>query len=141
MSTAAVSASPLSSGVQSFIEQRDAGLKQLGKALQAGDLATAQLAFQAIQSLSQNNSAANGNSFKVAGRQQDFAAIGQTLQSGDLAGAQQALVQLRKSVQPQRNVDPPPATVVNLGGPSSGKSAAPSSTGSQSAATSSTGSA
>src|ERR1700685_4230208 len=99
MSTAAVSSNSLPPGVQSFLQQRDADLKQLGQALQSGDLAGAQQAFTAIQALSQNNTSANGNSFKVSQRQQDFNAIGQALAAGDLGGAQQAFADLKATVQ------------------------------------------
>lgn len=128
MSTAAVSSSSLPSGVQSFLQQRDADLKQLGTALEAGNLAGAQQAFNAILSLSQNNPSANGNSFKVTQRQQDFSAIGQALAAGDLAGAQQAFAALRATVQHHRPTDPPGPAAVNLSG--GGALAAPAASGS-----------
>jgi hypothetical protein len=130
MSTAAVSSNSLPPGVQSFLQQRDADLKQLGQALQSGDLAGAQQAFTAIQALSQNNTSANGNSFKVSQRQQDFNAIGQALAAGDLGGAQQAFADLKATVQHGGGpaIDPP-AAVVNLSG-ASAASGSGSSTGS-----------
>ena len=133
MSTAAVSSNSLPPGVQSFLQQRDADLKQLGQALQSGDLAGAQQAFTAIQALSQNNTSANGNSFKVSQRQQDFNAIGQALAAGDLGGAQQAFADLKATVQHRGPVTDPPASVVNLSGAgTSAASGSGSSTGSSS---------
>ena len=132
MSTAAVSSNSLPPGVQSFLQQRDADLKQLGTALQSGDLAGAQQAFAAVQALSQNNASANGNSFKVSQRQQDFNAIGQALAAGDLGGAQQAFADLKATVQHRGPVTDPPATVVNLSG---GGASAASGTGSSAGST------
>lgn len=132
MSTAAVSSNSLPPGVQSFLQQRDADLKQLGTALQSGDLAGAQQAYAAIQALSQNNASANGNSFKVSQRQQDFNAIGQALAAGDLGGAQQAFADLKATVQHRGPVTDPPATVVNL---SSGGASAASGSGSATGST------
>lgn len=130
MSTAAVSSNSLPPGVQSFLQQRDADLKQLGTALQAGDLAGAQQAFAAVQALSQNNASANGNSFKVSQRQQDFNAIGQALAAGDLGGAQQAFADLKATVQHRGPVTDPPASVVNLSNGATAASGSGSSTGS-----------
>ncbi len=113
MSTAAVTSSSIQ---QQFFNQRDSELKQLGQALQSGNLTAATQAFSAIQNLGQT--VTGGNEFRVSQRQQDFNAVGVALQNGDLAGAQQAFEQLRSTVGPQRGaVDPPngtSATVVNL---------------------------
>jgi hypothetical protein len=128
MSTAAVSSTSTFQQLQGFYQQRTADLKQLGQALQSGDLAGAQKAFTALQNLSQSGPLSNSNTFSKTQRQTDFAAIGQALQSGDLAGAQQAFAQLQSTFSfknNQRVLDPGPAVVVNISAP-------PASTGSAS---------
>jgi hypothetical protein len=95
-------------------------VQQLGQALQSGDLAGAQSAFNAIQTLGQSGPFANSEPFRNTQREQDFAAIGQALQSGDLAGAQQAFAALQSSFHSQgQPANAPtssgPAVVVNLG--------------------------
>jgi hypothetical protein len=146
MSTAAVSSSSTSSiyqQLQSYFQQRQSDLQQLGQSLQSGDLAGAQQEFSALQTLGQSGPFANGNDFKNSQRQQDFNAIGQALQSGDLAGAQQAFAQLASTFQPQQQPQSnasQPAVVVNLSGllssssSSSASSSTPSSTSTSSAA-------
>lgn len=146
MSTAAVSTSSIYQELQTYFQARNSDLKQLGQALQSGDLAGAQQEFSAIQNLGQNGPFANGNAFKVSQREQDFAAIGQALQAGDLAGAQQAFAQLESTFHHQRSVEPQPAIVVNLSvastaAPTPTAAPAPSSSASQPPAASSTGSA
>jgi hypothetical protein len=135
MSTAAVSSISTFHQLQAFYQQRTADLKQLGQALQSGDLAGAQQAFGTLQTLSQSGPLSSSNTFSKSQRQQDFAAIGQALQSGDLAGAQQAFAQLQSTFSfnhRQRVLDPGPAVTVNISAPpasaSSGTSSSASST-------------
>jgi hypothetical protein len=125
MSTAAVSSSSIYQELQSYFQQRQGDLQQLGKALQSGDLAGAQQEFSAIQTLAQSGPFAQGNAFKVSQRQQDFAAVGQALQSGDLAGAQQAFAQLQATFNHQFRVDPQTPSVPTTGGPASPSGGAP----------------
>jgi hypothetical protein len=134
MSTAAVSSNSLYQQLQTFYQQRQADLKQLGQALQSGDLAGAQQAFNAIQTLGQSGPFANADPFSNKQRDQDFAAVGQALQAGDLAGAQQAFATLQSTFHNRSQVANPsssygPAVVVNLGGANSSaaSAAAPSS--------------
>ena len=148
MSTAAVSTTSIYQELQTYFQARNSDLKQLGQALQSGDLAGAQQEFSAIQNLGQSGPFANGNEFQANQRQQDFNAIGQALQAGDLAGAQQAFAQLTSTtLQHHRSSEAPPSVVVNLSLASTATSAptaapAPSSTSaSQPTAASSTGSA
>jgi hypothetical protein len=114
MSTAAVSTTSIYQELQTYFQARSSDLKQLGQALQSGDLAGAQQEFSAIQNLGQGGPFANGNAFKVSQREQDFAAIGQALQAGDLAGAQQAFAQLKGIHHHQHSVEPQQPIVVNL---------------------------
>lgn len=88
-----------------YFHQRGIDLQQLRQDLQSGNLTAAQQDFNAIQTLAQTGPFANGNSFEVSQRQQDFAAVGQALQSGDLAAAQQALTQLWNTF-PKHRLDP-----------------------------------
>ena len=97
MSTSAVSASSIGSGLQTYFQARNADLEKLGKALASGDLDAAKQEMSAIQTLGQSGPFANGAPFKIAQREQDFEAIGQALQSGDLAGAQKAFAQLKST--------------------------------------------
>jgi hypothetical protein len=151
MSTTAVSSNSLYQQLQSFYQQRQADVKQLGQALKSGDLAGAQQAFNALQTLGQSGPFANADPFSNNQREQDFVAIGQALQSGDLAGAQQAFSALQSSFH-NRNQETNasnsygPAVVVNLGGtnsnsePSGNASAArPAASGASSAGPSSSG--
>jgi hypothetical protein len=114
MSTAAVSTTSIYQELQTYFQARNSDLKQLGQALQSGDLATAQQEFSAIQNLGQGGPFANGNEFKSNQRQQDFNAIGQALQAGDLAGAQQAFAQLKGIFHHQHSVEPQEPILVNL---------------------------
>jgi hypothetical protein len=112
-----------------FFQTRQSDVKQLGEALQSGDLAGAELEFGSIQTLAQSGPL-DGKAFSVVQREQDFTAIGRALQSGDLAGAQQAFAQLESTFKPnevsvdqssanqnaanQSAPDPGPATVLSV---------------------------
>jgi len=93
-SAAADNASSIYQQLRAYRQQRLADLAQLGQALQSGDLAGAQSAFDALTALGQTGPNKNGQVFSRADRAQDFQAIGQALQSGDLAGAQSAFANL-----------------------------------------------
>jgi hypothetical protein len=93
-SAAAGSASSIYQQLQAYRQQRLADLAQLGQALQSGDLAGAQSAFNALTALGQTGPNRNGQVFSRVDRAQDFQAIGQALQSGDLAGAKSAFANL-----------------------------------------------
>jgi hypothetical protein len=116
MSTAAVSTNPLQQDLQTYFQDRQTDLQQLGQALTAGDVSGAQQDYDAIQTLAQNGPLTGGEAFAVNQREQDFTSIGQSLQSGDLAGAQQAFAALQSTFTSHRVFDPPatggPAPVV-----------------------------
>jgi hypothetical protein len=95
MSTAAVSSSSIFQELQSFYQNRQSDLKQLGGALQSGDLNGAQQAFNALAALGQDGPFANSEPFSKSNRAQAFEAVGQALQAGDLAGAQAAFATLK----------------------------------------------
>jgi hypothetical protein len=120
MSTAAVSSDSLYQQLQSFYQQRQSDVQQLGQALQSGNLASAQQAFNAIQTLGQSGPFASGDPFRNSTRESDFSAIGQALQSGDLAGAQTAFAALQSTFHQSQSANTSdstgPAVVVNLGG-------------------------
>src|ERR1700722_3480562 len=145
MSTAAVSSSSIYQELQAYFQQRGSDQQTLGKALSAGDLAGAQQAFTAIQSLGQDGPFASGDAYKASQRQQDFAAVGQALQAGDLQGAQQAFAALQatfqRAPQPQQQQpnDQTPAVVVNLSVPSTAASGSSAASSSSSGAGSGTG--
>ena len=90
MLTAAVSSPSIYQELQSFFQSRQTDVKQLGSALQSGNLAAAQ----------------------------SFEAIGTALQAGDLAGAQAAFAALKSNIQKNSAAAPQdnPATIVNLSG-------------------------
>ena len=114
MSTAAVSGSSIFQELQTFYQTRQADLKQLGSALQSGDLNGAQQTYNALAALGQGGPFANSEPFTTS-RGKDFEAIGQALQSGDLAGAQAAFAALTgKQKNAATSSQATPATVVNL---------------------------
>jgi hypothetical protein len=96
MATTPVSLNSVQSDYQSYYAARNSDLKQLGQALQSGDLSAAQQDFQAIQDLGQSGPF-GGDAFKMSGREKAFDAIGQALQSGDLQDAQAAYGHLMNS--------------------------------------------
>src|SRR5271169_6776687 len=111
MSAAAVSGLSILQELQGFYQTRQTDLKQLGSALQSGDLNGAQQAYSALAALGQNGPFANSEPFSNSGRAQVFQAIGQALQSGDLAGAQAAFVTLTSRNNSATSTKPTPAAV------------------------------
>ena len=97
MTIAAVSSLSIFQELQSFYQSRLADLKQLGSALQGGDLNGAQQAYNTLAALGQSGPFANSEPFSKSSRAQAFDAIGQALQAGDLAGAQAAFATLTGS--------------------------------------------
>ena len=91
MSTAAVSSGSIYQELQSYFQQRNTDVSQLGQDLTSGNLANAQQDFATLTGLGQGGPFANGDAFGAgSAREQDFTAIGQALQSGNLSAAQQA---------------------------------------------------
>jgi hypothetical protein len=96
---------------QASIQQRKQDFSQLASALQSGDLAGAQSAFSALQSLTsqgQNstvNSTGTSSTASNSGNtiSNDFATLGQALQSGNIASAQSAFAQLQTDMQTQQS--------------------------------------
>jgi outer membrane protein assembly factor BamD (BamD/ComL family) len=88
---------------QNPIEEALQDYSQLASSLQAGDLTTAQSAYNNLQQLIQ---AGQGPSSSSSAFQTDFATLGQDLQSGNLAQAQSEFSQLQtdSQVQPQNPV-------------------------------------
>jgi hypothetical protein len=138
--TAAASTSSIYQQVQSYRQQRNADLTQLGTDLQAGNLSAAQQDFNTLTALGQSGPNKNGQTFQQAGRAQDFQSIGQALENGDLAGAQSAFATLEGSFGQQNQQAQSaisayssnsgvPEIVINLGSPS-GTSASSGSSGS-----------
>jgi hypothetical protein len=132
MSTSAISSSTLSQQLQQYFHTRESDLKQLGQALQSGNLTEAQSEFNNITSLGQNGPFPDGEPFAIQQREQDFTAVGQALQSGNLQAAQQAFLQLKSTFNPQAsqlesatgtNSSVGPEIVLNLSG--AGNSATP----------------
>src|ERR1700723_3520856 len=99
MSTAAISSSSIYQQTEPYFQTRQSDLQQLGQALQSGDLAGAQTAYNNIVQLGQSGPFASGDPFSRPQREQDLTAIGQALQSGDLAGAQAAFSTLQSTFQ------------------------------------------
>lgn len=98
MSTSAVSSLSLHQKLDAYFGLRHRDLRQLGQALQSGDLAGAQQEYSAIQNLGQRGPFSKGQPFLNSDREQAFEAIGSALQSGDLAAARQAFQQLRSDL-------------------------------------------
>src|ERR1700722_5777433 len=98
MSTAAVSSGSIYQELQSYFQQRNTDVSQLGQDLTSGNLANAQQDFATLTGLGQGGPFANGDAFGAgSAREQDFTAIGQALQSGNLSAAQQAFAELQSS--------------------------------------------
>jgi len=118
MLTAAVSSPSIYQELQSFFQSRQTDVKQLGSALQSGNLAAAQQAYTTLASLGQNGPFANSEPFGKTTHAQSFEAIGTALQAGDLAGAQAAFAALKSNIQKNSAAAPQdnPATIVNLSG-------------------------
>jgi hypothetical protein len=115
MSTAAISSESIYQEIQSFYQNRQADVKQLGGALQSGDLAGAEQAYNALAALGQSGPFANSEPFSKSSRTQDFETIGQDLQAGDLAGAQAAFAALiSKQGNATASAQATPAAVVTL---------------------------
>jgi hypothetical protein len=98
MSTAAVSSGSIYQELQSYFQQRNTDVSQLGQDLTSGNLANSQQDFATLTGLGQGGPFANGDPFGAgSAREQDFTAIGQALQSGNLSAAQQAFAELQSS--------------------------------------------
>ena len=107
MSTSAVSSTSVNQQLQQYFQTRQSGLQQLGSALESGNLAKAQTAFNNITTLGQNGPVPTGSPFFVSQRDQFFDAVGTALKSGDLAAAQQAFASLKSTFQRGAGQDPP----------------------------------
>ena len=118
-----MSVSPVSTG--SNVLAQPGGFRQdlqsLSKALQAGNLAGAQQAFESFKSDYKATHQVNSQGHYRVPKQvrQDLSAVGQALQAGDLAGAQQAFETFKsdlkahqQAVQPQAQ----PAATSSSGG-------------------------
>jgi hypothetical protein len=92
-----VSNSSIYQQLQTYQQQRQADLAQLGQDLQAGNLNAARQDFNTLTTLGQSGPNKSGQTFSQANRAQDFQAIGQALNSGDLAGAQSAFASLQST--------------------------------------------
>jgi hypothetical protein len=115
MSTAAVSTTSIYAELQAFSQNRQTDVKQLGSALQSGDLAGAQQAYNTLVTLGQGGPFANAEPFSKNSRAQAFETIGQDLQNGDLAGAQAAFATLTaKGNNSAQAAQSTPAAVVNI---------------------------
>jgi hypothetical protein len=114
MSTAAVSSLSIFQELQAFQQSRQADLKQLGSALQSGDLNGAQQAYQALAVLGENGPFADSEPFANSSRAQAFNTIGEALQAGDLGRAQAAFATLTTQGNRAAPPEPTPAAVVNL---------------------------
>src|SRR5271165_900067 len=128
MSTAAVSSSSIFQEIQSFHQNRQADLKQLGSALQSGDLNGAQQAYNTLATLGEGGPFANSEPFYKSSRVQAFNAIGEALQAGDLGRAQAAFATLTgKQSNSASSAQATSAAVVNLTGTPSSEATATSS--------------
>src|SRR5436190_17671587 len=97
MSTQAISNVSIFQELQSFQQNRRTDIRQLGSALQSGDLSQAQQAFSALSALGQSGPFRNSEPFANTSRAQAFEAVGQALQAGNLAGAQAAFANLQQT--------------------------------------------
>jgi hypothetical protein len=96
-SISSLNSSQLPSQTTSLRQQEDQAGRQLEQAIQSGDLAGAQQAYNALAAFGPNNSGPFSNP-KLASQ---FAAVGQALQAGDLGAAQTAINTLGKNLLKQ----------------------------------------
>ncbi len=92
-------------GLQDRRQQREQDFNQLGAALQSGDLASAQKAFAALQSLKPGGQSDNNSGSTVSGASamsSDFANLGQALSAGNLTDAQDAFTKIQQDMQAHR---------------------------------------
>lgn len=125
MSTSAVSSASIYQELQTFYQNRQSDLKQLGSALKSGDLNGAQQAYTALAALGQGGPFANSEPFANSGRTQAFEAIGEALQSGDLSGARAAFAALTSRQGGSNSAQTAPSSVVNLASTQPSTTAAP----------------
>jgi len=110
MSTSAITPNSPSQEFQQYYVARQTDLRQLGQALESGDINTAQADYNNITSLAQNGPFPNGEPFYFQQRDQYFSEVGQALQAGNTQAAQQAFAQLANTFQqPFHQADPPSA--------------------------------
>ena len=115
MATPAVSNLSIFQEIQNFYQDRRNDLRQLGHALQSGDLNQAKQLYSALAALGQSGPFSNSEPFSSTPRAQAFEAIGQALQSGDLAGAQAAFANLQQAQGNGHNhAQRLPAFIVNI---------------------------
>jgi hypothetical protein len=131
MSTAAVSSTSIFQELQSFNQNRQTDLQQLGSALKSGDLSGAQQAYTALATLGESGPFANSEPFAKSSRADAFNALGEALQAGDLARAESAFATLTGN-QSASTAATTAAAVVNLTGTQSGAAAAASTSSSTS---------
>ena len=127
MSTSAISSVSIHQKLDVYFGVRHHELRKLEKALESGDLSTAQLDLADIQNLGQRGPFASGNAFWNSDRQQDFEAVGSALQSGDLVAAQQVFQQLTNTFKHIDPAAPQPTDVGSGKDPASGSPATPGS--------------
>ncbi len=115
MATQAISNLSIFQELQNFYQDRRTDLRQLGSALQAGDLSQAQQIYSALAALGQSGPFSNSEPFSKSDRAQAFEAVGQALQSGDLASAQAAFAKQQQTLKNITNTGQhSPAFIVNL---------------------------
>ncbi len=136
MSTAAVSSTSIFQELQSFYQNRQTDVQQLGNALQSGNLTGAQQAYTTLAQLGEDGPFANSEPFSQSGRTQAFNAVGEALQAGDLARAQTAFATLTGN-QSTTGAAVTPASIVNLSGTQPAASASASTSASTTGSTSS----
>lgn len=115
MATQAISNLSIYQELQNFYQDRGADLRQLGHALQAGDMNQAQQVYEAMAALGQSGPFANAEPFAKADRAQAFEALGQTLASGNLADSQDAFAHLQQLLGNSGQGHISPAFILDLG--------------------------
>ena len=98
MSTQAITSLSLFQEIQSYYQNRNTDLQQLGNALKSGDLNAAQQAYDALVALGKQGPFSNGDPFSKSDRETAFQNIGTALQTGDLASAQAAFATLQSGM-------------------------------------------
>ncbi len=114
MSTVAAFSTSIYAELQSFYQNRQTDLKQLGSDLKSGNVSAAEQDFTTLAALGQSGPFADAQPFSNSTRAQSFETIGQDLQAGDLAGAQAAFATLTSKQSQSATSAQATASAVNV---------------------------
>src|ERR1700723_626533 len=113
MSTSPISSASIAQELQSFYQNRQTDVAQLGSDIKSGNLSAAQQDFTTLAALGESGPFANSGPFGNSSRSNSFNAIAEALQAGDLGRAQTAFTSLTAGAAAS-SATATPASVVSL---------------------------